>query len=244
MSQQPEPMHWAPPIDVADAPDEVPGGYRYVQEGDSFYTGEIPITLLEAAWHAKDGERVATSLRAMIGAPAPGGNGVRWDEYLGLDFSKDFNKAQHKAFFNAFCPGYIGSEAHRRGDPVDIAQLAGRWALAVVRAERDSYEGRSRLRPRVVRFVRFLTQPIPVPESTKVVDTSPPTATPRAAAPGARPATGAPGARPGPAPAGGPVARPAAGSLPARPQTPPVPQQQSFIPQPPAQSREDEDLPF
>lgn len=239
-----QPIPWHVPAEVADAPDEVPGGYRY--DADEFYTGDVPVELLEATPHAKSGSNEATSIKLILGAAAPKGQAIRWDEYLGLDLSKEFSVAQQKAFLNAFAPGYLGSDAHKRGEAVDLSQLPGRWALAVVKKEVDTYGDRPpRHKPRTVKFLQSLPGPTAIDANkVKVAQVEiPQHGGVRGPAPGARPprpagapAAAAPGARPAPS-----------GGMPARPSPPPAPassqaQQQSFAP-PPA-SHEDADLPY
>lgn len=235
-------MPWYVPPEVADAPDEAPGGFRY--DAEHFYTGELPVTLIDAKPHAKGGSSNPTSIKLTLGAEAPGGQAIRWDEYLGLDMSSDFNRAQQKGFLNAFAPGYVGSDAHRRGEAVDLAQLPGRWALCTIKKEIDTYEGRPpRHKPRVQRYLSSLAEPYPV-DTNKVdavrVEIPQHGGAPRGPAPGARPAPARPatGAPPAPTGAAAPGARPA--PVPSRPTPPPT--QQSFVQPPPA--REDDDLPY
>jgi hypothetical protein len=234
-------MPWYVPPEVADAPDEAPGGFRY--DAEAFYTGELAVQLLEAAPHSKGGGQ-ATSIKCVFGAEAPGGQSIRWDEYLGLDTTNDFNRARQKAFLKAFAPGYLGSPEHARGDALDLGQLAGSWALCTVRKELDTYEGRPpRNKPRVIQFLNDLAGPVAVdPEKVKSVQVEIPQqgGGHRAPAPGARPpraAAGAPQAPQGPAPGARPPAVPARPAPPAQ-----STQQQSFVA--PSPRGEDSDLPY
>lgn len=231
-------MPWYVPPEVADAPDDTGGGYRYDAEG--FYTGEVPVQLLECEPHAPKGSDVATSIRCVFGADAPNGEAIRWDEYLGLDMTKAFSVTQQKGFLSTFAPGYLGSADHRAGHPCHLEQLPGRWALLVLKKEVDTYEGRPpRNRPRVSKWLRALEGPTAL-DPSKVraasVAIEQVAGAPRAAAPGARPprAAGAVGTAQGQAP------RP--GGIPPRPSPPPT--QRSLMSPPPSTSAEDADLPF
>lgn len=235
---------WCPPAEIADAPDETGGGFSY--DYDTFYTGELPAKVLVCETHPVDSEK-PSSIKLVLGVDGPQG-GVRFDQYLGLDFSKDFNKSQHKAFLNALFPGYLGGPDHRAGRPVDLSSFVGLWCQILVKKELDTYEGRApRNRPRVVKFLGPLDGPTAVDVSKvtvayAAVDAGASRGSGRPAA-GARPAAkpvaqAAPGARPAPAPASG---------MPARPAAPPVskPVQQSLVPQTEAGAHDaDDDLPY
>lgn len=233
-----ESFPWAPPLDIAEVPQEQGGDFRY--DAEAFYTGELSVKLLYCKPHAKEGASHASSIKITLGAQGPG-IGIRWDEFLGLDFSNDYNKRQMNGFFTAFAPGYLGSEAHRAGQEVDLAQLPGRWAFASVKKELDTFGDRPpRHKPRVVRFLEAIAAPRAIDEErvrVVQVEIAQHGGAPRAAAPGARPPrpTGAPQATAAPAqgarPAGGVPPRPAA------------PVQQNLVTPPPA-SHEDSDLPF
>lgn len=225
-------MPWLPPLELADAPPPTAG---YTYDVDSFFVGEVPAKLLHLEPHRKKGAPRVTSLLVVLGIDAPANQKVRVEQYLGLDFTNDFNASQHRAFLDAFAPGYVGGPQHRSGVALDLATLKGRWALVSTKKEVDDFADRPvQNRCRVSRFLGPLAGPQAVDlAKVRIVGTA------LEPAAGAAPREPAPGARPpAAAPSPGSAATAPASGMPARP-APPV--QQTIGPR--SSSAEDFDLP-